>query len=98
MEIGFLLEWRVELNALTSRDRLQLGLKGSLNEYELDLLRHGAHRSNLQPFLAIETTELLMVQDKFLTVHQHKQAAIAEAPANRCKLAQPLPHSLTCIS
>ena len=76
-------------------DRLLLGLKGSLNEYELDLLRHGAHRSNLQPFLAIETTELLMVQDKFLTVHQHKQAAIAEATANRCKLAQPLPHSLT---
>jgi hypothetical protein len=35
-----------------------------------------------------------VVHDKSLTAHQHKQAAIAEATANRCKLAQPLPHSL----
>ncbi|KRR10797.1 hypothetical protein CP49_22005 [Bradyrhizobium valentinum] len=49
--------------------------------------------ANLQPFLAIET-ELLVVHDKSLTAHQDKQAAIAEATANRCKLAQPLPPSL----
>ena len=53
---------------------------------------------NLQPFLAIETTELLVVHDKSLTAHQHEQAAIAEAAANHCKLAQPLPHSLVTRS
>jgi len=49
--------------------------------------------ANLQPFLAIET-ELLVVHDKSLTAHQLKQAARAEATANRCKPTQPLPHSL----
>jgi hypothetical protein len=50
--------------------------------------------ANLQPFLAIETTEVLVVHDKSLTAHHHKQGAIAEATAKPCKLAQPLPHSL----
>lgn len=52
-----------------------------------------ARRANMQPFLAIETG-LLVAHDKSLTAYQHKQAAIAEATANRCKLAQPIPHSL----
>jgi hypothetical protein len=60
-------------------------------------IRKGRPSANLQPFLAIETTELLVVHDKSLTARQHKQAAIAEATANRCKLAQPLPQSLIMV-
>jgi len=35
-----------------------------------------------------------VVHDKSLMAHQHEQAAIAEATANRCKLAQPIPRGL----
>src|SRR6516164_5356739 len=44
--------------------------------------------ANLQPFLAIETTKLLMVHDKSLTAHQHKQAAILAVAAPALLLPQ----------
>jgi hypothetical protein len=46
----------------------------------------------LQPFLAIETAELLMVHDQALTAHQNKQAAIAEPAADGGQLPQACAH------
>ena len=41
----------------------------------------------LQPFLAIEATELLVVHDDALAREQDMEASIAEPTANRCEIA-----------
>jgi hypothetical protein len=44
--------------------------------------------TNLQPFLAIKTTKLLVVHDQPFAAHQHKQTTVAEPAADRCQFAQ----------
>ena len=48
--------------------------------------------AHLQPFLAVEPTELLVVHDDAFAGEQDVQPPIAEPPANGGQLAQPCPH------
>jgi hypothetical protein len=43
--------------------------------------------AHLQPFLAVEASELLVVHDETLAAHQHQQTAIAEPAADRRRFA-----------
>ena len=43
--------------------------------------------AHLQPFLAIETAELLVVHGQTLAAHQDEQTAVAEAAADGRQLA-----------
>ena len=45
--------------------------------------------ADLKPFLAVETTQLLVVHDDALAPEQDVEPAIAEPPANGRKFTQP---------
>src|SRR5262245_42141030 len=49
--------------------------------------------AHLQPFLAVETAELLVVHDQALAGKQDVQATITEAAALRCEFAQACAHA-----
>jgi len=49
-------------------------------------------RRTLQPLLAVESAQLLVVQSDALAGEQDVEAAVAEPAPHRGKLAQPRPH------
>ena len=84
---------RPSAKASDRKSRLQrwLGPCGIVIGARVPSARLGA-AAHLQPFLAIETTQLLVVHDVSLAARQDVQTAITEAAADSRQLAQTCPH------